>query len=632
VALIVTHSYSSLVADGAEPGLVKPSHWNAQHTVTGNLPVTQLDSGTNASNETVWTGAGAWKRTVPPYVNIKDFGAKGDGSTDDTSSINAAYASLAGSAGTVIWPPGNYKVTDTIVCGIATGGTGAATSFIGTLCPGGQDHTVLQWHGATTGRPAFLMAKNKYNQMTGLRIQNATGTKGTSIGLQLGGSGSGAFGTQTLSFWVINCLISGFNVGATDGNFGACSEIAWASTTFDSCDTGFTLNDFNSLDHVFYEAAITANTIGIDTGVSSEIHVYGGSGSQNGVDFNIGGNSQHTFISGFRSEESTSAMVNGVANGACVTVQSCLQTSALGSGHNAITGTFTRLCVKDCNLDGFIRQNFADGGQVIELTGNKLTRWDTSRSLPIQGAFSAGNPTSVQKLALFRDNLDGSGSNLPILEYSGPIGYKSDYSTGAFPFSDPVKTVSPMDFTGSPSNFFSWQSLNHVRGLAEGMVPGATSTGGVLTPGLNLRVQGVFASSNSLSFTFTRALTVSATGNANVTASAGTFLPSDVGKPLKITNGADTGADWYGQIVAYVNSTTVAVMAAPFASPGGRQPQCTNKGATVGANEPDGNYLVTGLCGDANETFWVTSISSTGFTLHSSNATSTATVTCLIVR
>jgi len=42
--------------------------------------------------------------------NVKAYGATGNGSTDDTSAINAAIAA-AGAGGTILFPPGSYKVT-----------------------------------------------------------------------------------------------------------------------------------------------------------------------------------------------------------------------------------------------------------------------------------------------------------------------------------------------------------------------------------------------------------------------------------------------------------------------------------------------------------------------------------------
>lgn len=47
------------------------------------------------------------------YVSVKDFGAKGDGVTDDTSAINAAFTAVGG--GTVFIPAGIYKISAPIV-------------------------------------------------------------------------------------------------------------------------------------------------------------------------------------------------------------------------------------------------------------------------------------------------------------------------------------------------------------------------------------------------------------------------------------------------------------------------------------------------------------------------------------
>ena len=49
-------------------------------------------------------------------VSVTDYGATGNGSTDDKASIAAAI-SAAGQGGTVIFPKGTYCVSDTITIG-----------------------------------------------------------------------------------------------------------------------------------------------------------------------------------------------------------------------------------------------------------------------------------------------------------------------------------------------------------------------------------------------------------------------------------------------------------------------------------------------------------------------------------
>jgi polygalacturonase len=57
-------------------------------------------------------------RTMPDRLadtkNVKDFGARGNGSTDDTAAIQAAITAAHNSGGIVFFPPGNYRVTSTV--------------------------------------------------------------------------------------------------------------------------------------------------------------------------------------------------------------------------------------------------------------------------------------------------------------------------------------------------------------------------------------------------------------------------------------------------------------------------------------------------------------------------------------
>jgi hypothetical protein len=61
-------------------------------------------------------GATATNTPTPPTqrdVDVKQFGALGDGVTDDTAAIQAAIASIPDSGGSVTFPPGTYIVTPT---------------------------------------------------------------------------------------------------------------------------------------------------------------------------------------------------------------------------------------------------------------------------------------------------------------------------------------------------------------------------------------------------------------------------------------------------------------------------------------------------------------------------------------
>src|SRR5512135_1574257 len=53
----------------------------------------------------------AGKSHYPPFFNVRDYGAVGDGTTDDTTSILNAYAAACVKGGVVWFPSGNYRMT-----------------------------------------------------------------------------------------------------------------------------------------------------------------------------------------------------------------------------------------------------------------------------------------------------------------------------------------------------------------------------------------------------------------------------------------------------------------------------------------------------------------------------------------
>lgn len=109
-----------------------------------------LQAGTDAVYRTV-------QDKLREFVSVKDFGAVGDGVTDDTAAIQAAIDSLPNDGGEVYIPAGRYKITGTINVGngsntststkncIKLRGDGMAPYF------GDSYGTELFWAGAAGG-------------------------------------------------------------------------------------------------------------------------------------------------------------------------------------------------------------------------------------------------------------------------------------------------------------------------------------------------------------------------------------------------------------------------------------------------------------------------------------------------
>jgi hypothetical protein len=76
------------------------------------------------------TAAASPRTCSYPLANVKDsaYGAKGDGTTDDTTAIQNAINSLPVTGGDVVFPCGSYKVTSTVTLGNGTSST-ASTRY-----------------------------------------------------------------------------------------------------------------------------------------------------------------------------------------------------------------------------------------------------------------------------------------------------------------------------------------------------------------------------------------------------------------------------------------------------------------------------------------------------------------------
>lgn len=138
-----------------------------------------------------------------PMVNVRNFGAKGDGVTDDTAAINAAIASVVASGGRVYVPAGTYKTSATITLG----GSGIA------LVGAGIGATTLKQSVAATPLLTLTSGSN--------RLTVSDMTLDSSVARTSGGHGiisPGVVSSCTLENLQVLNQYNGFQLGATDSS------------------------------------------------------------------------------------------------------------------------------------------------------------------------------------------------------------------------------------------------------------------------------------------------------------------------------------------------------------------------------------------------------------------------------
>jgi hypothetical protein len=132
-------------------------------------------------------------------VSVKDFGAVGDGTTDDTTAIQAAL-----NASTNVYiPAGNYKITSTLIMQSL-----GATNQMVVIKGAGFGSTTLSWAGSTTGYVITNTVRSFF------KIEDITFANTVASGSTIAIQSTGGFQDSTIR----NCLFSGFQAGIQMGN------------------------------------------------------------------------------------------------------------------------------------------------------------------------------------------------------------------------------------------------------------------------------------------------------------------------------------------------------------------------------------------------------------------------------
>lgn len=127
-------------------------------SIAGAMGLSGLSAGDQIAVDTVGADGrpASWKKKARDVLNVRDYGAKGDGSTDDTAAIQEAidYAVAAGRR-SVYFPAGTYIVTSPLHAQVETG-----TTTVG---------------GSTKSRYAYGMGLTLRGEQVGKTVLRKTG-------------------------------------------------------------------------------------------------------------------------------------------------------------------------------------------------------------------------------------------------------------------------------------------------------------------------------------------------------------------------------------------------------------------------------------------------------------------------
>lgn len=249
------------------------------------------------------------------YVfDVKDFGAKGDGVTDDTAAIQAAVDAATGpgdpafvtrlALGPVFIPPGRYRVSAPIVCrsiqGLQLLGSGYTDTV---LVPSGDFDCVLDFDGIA------------YARVQGLAVGDSSSVLDSAV--RLDWTSAAHRSTTNVVFegiWVRQVDVRAAFAVAERSPRRQVSEVTWrtclaygpGASIGGRERVGFSLGSGlhgNVLALNFYDSNVVRWDVGVKWDASNG-NWSGGSIGHNGTDFVVNGAASEVSIQGVRSESS----------------------------------------------------------------------------------------------------------------------------------------------------------------------------------------------------------------------------------------------------------------------------------------------------------------------------------------